>query len=336
MDVQSVALRDDLFLGAVSLERGAGSVKPWRIPYKELALFPPDGIGGKAEIPAGVRIAFCSDTTVVDVEVDPFTEPRLFDCVVDGRLEATGVIGGNETAVLFEGLAHRSKRIELFLSQKAPVSLRSLSVADDATVDPVSADQPRWTTYGSSISQCASASSPARTWPALVGRSHGLDLTCLGFGGNCHLDPMVARLIRDRPADFISLCLGINVYGAASLGPRTFRSSVIGFVGIVREGHPGVPIAVISPIISPPREQQQNRVGLSLETMRAEVREAVHALRACGDLDTHYVDGLELFGSECVSHLPDELHPDAEGYEILARNFSRLVAEPVFRRGARP
>ena len=32
-------------------------------------------------------------------------------------------------------------------------------------------------------------------------RTHNLDLTCLGYGGQCHLDPIVASMIRDLPAD---------------------------------------------------------------------------------------------------------------------------------------
>lgn len=328
--MRAVALEDALFLGAVSLERGEGWVRPWRIPHAELPLFPPDGIGGKAEIPAGVRLACVTTTSSVWVDIAPAAQPTALDCVVDGRLAASRVVPAGESRAVFDGLGGGRKRVEIYLSQAVPVRVAGLSVEDGAAAEPVPAGRPRWITYGSSISQCVGAASPAETWPALVARRHDLDLTCLGFGGNCHLEPMVARLIRDRAADLVSLCLGINVYGAASLGPRTFRTAVIGFARLVREGHPGAPIAVISPIFSPPREAAANGVGLSLGDMRRQIEEAVGALRACGDAHVHYVDGRSLLGPDDAGRLPDQLHPDADGYRLMARNFSRAVAAPIF------
>ena len=39
----------------------------------------------------------------------------------------------------------------------------------------------------------------------------------------------------------------------------------------------------------------------------------------------HCVDGCEVFGEEFVEELPDLLHPDAEGYEILGQRMSQIV-----------
>ncbi|HEV2123154.1 MAG TPA: GDSL-type esterase/lipase family protein [Chloroflexota bacterium] len=183
------------------------------------------------------------------------------------------------------------------------------------------------------MTQCAAAASPTQTWTAIVARERGLNLTCFGFGGQCHIEPMVARLIRDLPADYISLCLGINVYGARSLTARTFRPAVLGFIAIVRERHPDIPLVVISPIVSAPRETEPNQAGLSLALMRQEIAEAVEALRAHGDEALHYVDGLRIFGPDLQHLQPDQVHPDAEGYRVLARNFLREVAVPHFNIG---
>jgi lysophospholipase L1-like esterase len=164
----------------------------------------------------------------------------------------------------------------------------------------------------------------------VAARGRGLNLTCLGFGGNCHLDPLVARVIRDLPADYLSMKVGINIYGAASLSERTFAPGIIAFVQIVRERHPTAPFVVISPIISPPREAEPNRVGFTLAAMREEVAGAVETLRAHGDRNVYYVDGLSLFGPGLVSLLPDDLHPNAEGYQALGENFLREVAARYF------
>ena len=222
------------------------------------------------------------------------------------------------------------KLIELWLPQFGQFQLRSLEIDDGATLETFTDTRPRWITYGSSITQCRAAASPTQTWPAVVARTHGLNLTCLGYGGQCHLDAMVARMIRDLPADYISMCLGINIQGASSLGPRTFRPAIIGAVQIVREKHPDIPIVLMSPICCPPREANPNTVGFHLKGMREEVQAAAEALQAHGDTQIHYVDGLSVFGADFVHLLPDDLHPDAEGYRVMGKNFVNVVAEKFF------
>lgn len=208
--------------------------------------------------------------------------------------------------------------------------MRSLELSDGAAVVPVEDRRPRWVTYGSSITQARTAESPTQTWPAIVARERGLNLTCLGYGGQCHLEPMIARMMRDLPADFLSMCVGINVYGQGSLSPRTFRPAIIGFVQVLRERHPETPLAVMSPICSPPREATPNAVGFTLSAMREEVAAAVEALRASGDHNITYVNGLDIFGPDLAHLLPDQLHPNAEGYKIMGRNFLVKVVAQVF------
>jgi hypothetical protein len=230
----------------------------------------------------------------------------------------------------FQGLPAEEKLVELWLPQYVQFRLNGLELASRATISPYEDSRPRWVTYGSSITHCRAAESPSLTWPAIVARKHGLNLTCLGYGGNCHLEPMVARMIRDLPADFLSIKAGINIYGSGSLNPRTFIPTIIGFVQIIREKHPETPLAVISPIFSAFRETNPNAVGFTLAAMREEVAEAVKLMSDAGDSNIHYVDGLKLFGPDLAHLLPDELHPDAEGYKIMGEKFVEHVASRFF------
>lgn len=302
---------------------------PWRLPYEERLLFPPDALQERAAMPAGVRVAFHSDTAMVAGAFEAGPDVGKIDLCCGGTLVGSIRLAGQDR-FRFEGLPAGDKRIELWLPQFGEFRLRSLELDDDATVAPFEDARPRWVTYGSSITQCRTAASPTQTWPAIVARERGLNLTCLGYGGQCHLDPMIARMMRGLPADFLSLCVGINIYGSQSLNARTFRPAIIGFVQILREGHPDTPLAILSPIYSPPREEAPNAVGFSLRKMRDEVAAAVGALQTCGDRNVHYVDGLELFGPDLAHLLPDELHPDAEGYKMMGRNFHQKVAARVF------
>lgn len=327
--MKPIDLRDELFQGAVSLERTPDGVKPWRIHHREYELFPPNGIGGRAEIPAGVRLRLASDTSALGLRVVPSDQERPFDCVVDGTIRETFALAPGQADVAFRGLPAGDKTIELYLPVNQPVTVTGLELDDSAAFRTPEDLRPRWIAYGSSITQCASAASPAETWPAIVARERRLHLTCLGFSGNCHLEPMVARMIRDRPADLISCCLGINVYGSATYSPRTFRAAVIGFLQIVREKHRLTPIVVSSPIVSPPRESKENAVGFTLAAIRAEVEAAVDALRRHGDDNLYYLNGLDWFGPEFADYLPDQLHPNAEGYRIMARRLRQWLEANV-------
>jgi lysophospholipase L1-like esterase len=142
---------------------------------------------------------------------------------------------------------------------------------------------------------------------------------------------MVARMIRDQAADFISLCFGINVYGSNSYTIRTFRPMVIGFLEIIRERHSNIPIVVISPIISPPREETANTAGLTIALIRQEIEAAIHSLWQLGADNLHYLHGLQFFGREFAAYLPDDLHPDAEGYRIMGSRFQQWMIEQGLR-----
>ena len=231
---------------------------------------------------------------------------------------------------LFDDLPDGDKLIELWLSQKVELRLKVLEISEDANLELVEDNRPRWITYGSSITQCSAAESPSQTWPAIVARQSDLNLTCLGFGGQCHLDPIIAQLIRDLPADFISICAGINIYSSASLGHRSFHQAIIGTVQTIREKHADIPVILISPIYSPPREKTKNAVGFTLEEMRLEVAAAVEDLRNHGDRQLHYVDGLKIFGADSVEMLPDQLHPSSEGYKVLGEKFTQQIANKFF------
>lgn len=314
--------------GTISLQQTEDWMMPWRTPHPAHILFP-QPLLERSAMPAGVRISFRSNTTQVSGNIVSQNESGMLDLCCNGEL-IDSIDLKRKDSFAFENLSNEKKLIELWLPQFGRFQLRSLEIDDGATLEPFIDTRPRWITYGSSITQCRTAASPTQTWPAIVARAHGLNLTCLGYGGQCHLDAMVARMIRDTPADYISMCLGINIQGASSLGQRTFRPAIIGAVQIVREKHPDIPIVLMSPICCPPREENPNTVGFHLKGMREEVQAAAEALQAHGDKQVHYVDGLRVFGADYVHLLPDDLHPDAEGYRVMGKNFTTVVAKKFF------
>jgi len=81
------------------VERRENGLKLWRIPYVDYELYPPEGIGGKAEITAGVRLRFCTDSRRVVLCFEPISQTARIDCSVNGELAEAG------TAVVEAGSA---------------------------------------------------------------------------------------------------------------------------------------------------------------------------------------------------------------------------------------
>jgi hypothetical protein len=291
--------------------------------------------------------------------------PAVFDLVVDGEVVQSHATRGGNTIrldrrdpskfelvrgepdeVVFSGLVSGAKACEIWLPHNAYVELRALEIDDGAGLTPaVAPTARRWIHYGSSISHCLEALQPTGVWPAVAARLGGMHLQSLGFGGQCHLDQFVARTIRDSDADLISLKVGINVINGDTLRERAFTPAVHGFLDTIREGKAETPIVLVSPIYCPSAETRPGptmpdatgkvvtlpgheavQAGcLTLVRVREILAEAVTARRAAGDANLHYLDGLNLFGAADAGDLPDDLHPNPEGYIRMGHRFAGAV-----------
>ncbi|MEU8353552.1 lipase, partial [Streptomyces sp. NPDC048845] len=209
-----------------------------------------------------------------------------------------------------------------------------------------------WLHHGSSISHGSDAASPTTTWPALAASLGGVELLNLSLGGGALLDPFTARAMRDTPADLISVKIGINLVNADLMRLRAFTPAVHGFLDTVRDGHPGTPLLVISPILCPVHEDtpgpsvpdfsavksgrlrfraagdpaERASGKLALGVIRDELARIVEQ-RAAEDPALHHLDGRELYGDADYRELPlpDELHPDAATHRRMGERFAGLA-----------
>lgn len=334
--MQAVAIRDEWFEGAVSLEHGGGWVRPWRLPFEDRALFitPGDTLSARAEESSGVRLRVATDSRRIGLEFLPLpTEPagptHALDVTCEGELLVSAAVPDRGTRARFEDLPAGDKVLEIWLPEDTPIELKGMSVDDGATCRTAVDDRPRWVTYGSSLTHCRRAHSPARTWPAIVARKGGLHLTCLGYGGNCCLDPVVGMMIRDLPADLVTLKLGINCSSGA-LAPRTFGAAVMGLVLTIREKKPETPLGLISPMGYPPNETTPNCVGNTIQQMRADIQEVHARLTARGDQNLYTFNGLDLFSlAEIAEYTEDQCHPAGDGIELMAEHFLERILPKI-------
>ncbi|MGC6498983.1 MAG: SGNH/GDSL hydrolase family protein [Henriciella sp.] len=324
---------------------------------------------------SGVRLAFVTDARSLNIKgratafVPPFSErpPVCFQLDFgDGTLSSERSAGD---AVYMDGwdadrfakevgedetwnfsLPAGEKQCELWLPHNAIVLLKSLSINEGATLQrPPHDTRPLWVHYGSSISHCLEARRPIEIWPAIAARETDVSLFNLGLAGQCHLDPFVARTIRDLPADIISIKAGINIVNRDTIRERAFAPVLHGFLDTIRERQPDTPISLISPIYCPAIElhpgptgrgpdgklvtisgQDALRAGsLTLQKIRATMADFVAGR---DDPNLRYFDGLELLGAEDARNLYDDLHPDAEGYQLMGQRFAAKHLKDVISR----
>jgi len=337
--------------GALGLVPRGDSLQPIRLPPEDMPLHHPALRSPMtAESAAGVRLRLRTNTDQLTLEVEhdaiSLATPQMvlpvcaYDLVTpDGRVtRVTAEQAEGPATIRFDGLGVDEKLLEVWLPQGAGVRIRSLAVSDGARVKPAADHRPHWVTYGSSITHCAWVPGPTETWPATAARRLGWRLTCLGFNGGCHFDPLVARAMAALKADRYTLKLGINIHNLQTLRARTFAPLVHGFIATLRERHPKTPITLMSPIFSPGREDSpvtniptrfggEPMVGdLSLNDMRRALAEVVELHQARGDAAIDYLDGRELFGEADVALLPDELHPSPEGYALIGERFAKIFS----------
>ncbi|WP_411113658.1 GDSL-type esterase/lipase family protein [Streptomyces sp. 029-5] len=371
----------DILRGALDLEHTAHGVLPHRLPARARAQYSDAQLAMAESQPSGVRLAFRTGATVMELDVLPTKRvyvgapPRpdgVYDLLVDGRLAGRASVTGGNTLTIdmttgtaehrpgpagslrFADLPDGVKDIEIWLPHNETTELVALRT--DAPVEPAP-DRGRkvWLHHGSSISHGSDAASPTTTWPALAASLGGVELINLGLGGSALLDPFTARALRDTPADFISVKIGINVVNADLMRLRAFTPAVHGFLDTIREGHPTTPLLVVSSILCPIHEDTpgpsapdfsdvsegklrfratgdpgERAAGkLTLTVIRDELARIVEQ-RAAEDPNLRYLDGRELYGEADAAELPlpDRLHPDAATHHRIGERFAGLAFAP--------
>lgn len=367
-----------LLHGAAEVENTARGLRPHRLPRWVRAQFPDPQLLMAEGQPSGVRLAMSTTARTIELVSHPLRlayrgadRPRgSMDLVLDGEFFASEALDdGDLTEVdlqsgatqyrpgpahttTFSGLPEGDKLVEIWLPHNESIAL--IELRTDAPVSPVESTRPIWIHHGSSISHGSNASTPTQIWPAVSARLGGVELHSLGFGGGALVDPFVARVIRDAPADLISVKLGINVVNLDAMRLRAFVPAVHGFLDTIRDGHPTTPLVLISPIFCAIHEETPGPGAVDLDTLatnqirfiatgRSEdqqqgrlalriIRDALTSLVQCraDDPNLHYLDGTTLYGErDTADHpLPDALHPDTTTHRLIGERFAAYAFTP--------
>ncbi|QNA85281.1 lipase [Sphingomonas sp. So64.6b] len=377
-DLVDVPITPQIVRGALELERTAQGLLPHRLPAWARAQCPDAQLAMAEAQPSGVRLAFHTTATIIELDTlatrrvyvgAPRRPDGVYDLLIDGRLAAQASAGGGKVLTIdmstgsvrtdagpastlrFADLPGGPKHIEIWLPHNETTEIVALR-ANAAVTPAVASGRRAWLHHGSSISQGSDAASPTGIWPTIAALRAGVELTNLGLGGNALLDPFIARIMRDTPAELISLKLGINLVNTDLMRLRAFAPAVHGLLDTIRDGHPDTPLLIVSPILCPIHEDTPGPSAFDM-TALADGRLRFYAAgdpteRAAGKLtlniirDTlerivdqrakrdpaiHYLDGRKLYGAhDCAERpLPDELHPDAATHRRIGERFADLA-----------
>lgn len=307
--------------GAVSWESDGSGAVPWRVG-REGPSPVDDALAEVARAATGVRARFISDASALRLVLTRQSdEVGCVDLTVDGAHRERVQLRQGVQDIRFP-MPGVLADVELWLPQAGVTAVESLELEGASVLEAPPLTGLRWIAYGSSITQCYEAAGPTGTWPARVARDLGWELTCMGFSGHCFLDDVAAETIRRVPADVITICAGINIYNKGEWSVGRFTRELDRFVQKIREGNIDAPIIMISPIASPARESKVNNAGATLADMRATVASFAKETFVEG---VTYVDGLDLLGTADATMLHDGLHPDADGYRLMANRLAPML-----------
>lgn len=351
--------------GVADVEDGPrGGIVPHRLPGWARAQHDQPDLRWAEGCPAGAalrlrtaasRLVLAIAATAVELDGATFPDPPVLAVLDGGATTAYPIAPFDVVPVDGPGAPRRNGPAAVVVERPAvdgvveirlPHNCRVELLGLDADAPVTRAGEPaglRWVHYGSSISHCANAPSPDRTWPAQVADALGWRLRNLAFSGNAQLDPFAARVIASADADLITLKVGINLVNADSMRHRAFLPAVHGFLDTIREARPETPIVVFTAIACPAQEHSPGpsvlRDGAYRGARRAleadggaltlahtrEVVERVVAARRERDPRLFAVDGRELLGARDAHLLADGLHPTQEGNDLIARRFPGLL-----------
>lgn len=176
------------------------------------------------------------------------------------------------------------------------------------TIEPA-ARRPRWLVHGDSIVEGWSVSRPHLAWPALAGRILGVETVNLGYAGAARGELATAEHIASLRADLITIAFGTNCWSRTPHSAGLLYETTLAFLDLVRQGHPDVPLLVVSPVVRPDAETTPNALGATLRDLRAAVE------RAALDARAELLPGEGLLHA---GHLVDGVHPGDEGHAVLA------------------
>ena len=362
MNIETEALIRSALRGAAEISRTERGLIFNRLPGWTLAHHKHDSLTNQvARHGSGARLLLNTAATSITLTYrstrDMLDRPSVVTVATGGFEASVGHANGNHriweadgTVTSVEGedsvatfelpAAAEARTVSIWLPHNCAIEF--VDLVANAPLEAAAAPARTWLHYGSSISHAIEADEPLGVWSSRISQDLDLNLFNLGLAGSANVEYFAAKTIAETPADLITLKLGINVVAGATMTERTFVAAVHAMLDVIRDHQPNTRIVLISPVYCPGVENQPGPVyttdegkvigspfekvewvrELTLVGVRKLLKQIVID-RADANLD--YIDGLELFGAADIDLMPDHLHPNAEGYLLMAERAKKLL-----------
>jgi len=189
---------------------------------------------------------------------------------------------------------------------------------------PWSCNQPT-VVYGTSITQGGCASHPGGAWTNILSRWHNCEFYNFGFSGNGKGEPAAAEVLASIPDP---RCYILDY--EANSHEEGIKSTLDGFLNILRSKHPTVPILVISKaphksMLSFGANDSCDEINPSSGRSRQYQMELIAKRQAAGDNNLHFINGLNLLGMDWDECMMDGCHFNDLGFHRFAENLNKYL-----------
>ncbi len=307
--------------------RGAAYPATEDVPYPranptDISRLPAD-VWHAASVPVGVRIELVGDAQAVDVAY------RTRSGNLGYRGDGAGITFSvwragrkvcEEEAVLGDGLVRLDlgatapeRPAVIYLPEGMQPLVQSLTAVKGEIAPAPSL--PRWIAYGDWTTQGWIASGPAQGWAAIAARKSGLNLVNMGYAGAGRGEIVSAEHIAALTAEVVTIAYGESCWSRIPHSVGMVSEGFQGFLDVVRQGHPNMPIVIISPALRPDAEEVPNQLGASLAAIRNAIESVALDRIVGGDRALSLVPGAGIIDA---GHLADGIHPGDEGHKRIA------------------
>ena len=314
--------------------RGAAYPATEDVPYPranptDISRLPAD-VWHAASVPVGVRIELVGDAQAVDVAY------RTRSGNLGYRGDGAGITFSvwragrkvcEQEAVLGDGLVRLDlgatapeRPAVIYLPEGMQPLVQSLTAVKGEIAPAPSL--PRWIAYGDWTAQGWIASGPAQGWAAIAARKSGLNLVNMGYAGAGRGEIVSAEHIAALTAEVVSVAYGESCWSRVPHSVGMVSEGFQGFLDIVRQGHPNMPVVVLSPTLRPDAEEVPNQLGATLADIRNAIESVTLDRIVAGDRALSLVPGAGIIDA---GHLADGIHPGDEGHKRIAAAVSKAL-----------
>ncbi len=291
------------------------------------------GVRAEMKSPAGVFLAFATDSPRIAVRLELASEPAMNHMTMVGsagaELFARDGAAWHSLAVakpplrrtrfeamLVERMVPEMREFRLYLPLYKEVKSVSLGFAPDADLRPGPAPEERPIVfYGTSITQGGCANTAGSDFVSGLGRMLDAETINLGFSGSGKGEPEVAHLVSELDA-------GIYVLDFLANAPNDTLARVLpAFMKILRKRHPSTPIILLGCVVF---DQAQWDPGIQslLDQRRDTSMRAYLGAKESGDNNLHFIDGNGLIPPGVAGAYSDSSHPTSYGFAMMAERLA--------------